>query len=328
MRPALASLSIVPLLLSGAAMPAELPIGTRFLGRGGDGWFWYETLPGRKPPPEPAPPSPPAGGSAAAPPRDPAPLSAAWFRQELERYRDQAIDEPTAANVRAYLYLQKVMLDKADAFAQASRRVAAVDPYLDATTERPLAPFAAHAANAEAGARRTGLLRDLAGGAGLLLIVDSRCAVCARQAEVLRAAQRLHGWALLAVSLDGRPPPGLALPVRADAGQAKLLGVVGTPALFLMRPPDTILPLAQGALDLDTLAGRILLQAHQAGWIDDAAYAATRPVRQPFPVPEATGLEATALADPDLLVAALRERLGMPDPAPETPALLVPEALP
>ena len=248
-------------------------------------------------------------------------MTAAWFRQELERYRDAAIDQPTPDNVRAYLYLQKVMLDKADAFAQASRQAAAGDPYLDAVTERPLSPFAANATSAEATARRAAVLRELAATSGLLLFVDGQCGVCVRQAQVLVAAQQQYGLALLTVSLDGAAPPGLELPVRPDAGQAARLGVVGTPALFLMRPPDAILPLAQGALDLDTLAERIVAQAHQAGWIDAATYAATRPVRQPFAVPAAGDLELAELADPALLVAGLRERLGLAaaallDPAP------------
>jgi conjugal transfer pilus assembly protein TraF len=305
-------------LSASLAAAAEAPLAARFFGRGADGWFWYETLPPPPPPEaaEPAEPPPPAVAAAPVLPAGPPPLTAAWFRQELERYRDAAIDQPTPLNVRAYLYLQKVMLDKADAFAQASRQAAAGDPYLDAVTERPLSPFAANATSAEATARRAVVLRELAGVSGLLLFVDGQCGVCVRQAQVLLAAQRQYGLALLTVSLDGAAPPGLELPLRPDTGQAARLGVVGTPALFLMRPPDAILPLAQGALDLDTLAERIVAQAHQAGWVDAATYAATRPVRQPFAVPGAGDLESAALDDPALLVASLRERLGLADSAP------------
>ena len=138
---------------------------------------------------------------------------------------------------------------------------------------------------------------DLATSTGLLFIVEGSCSVCVRAADVLLSAQRQYGFALLTVSLDGEAPAGLQLPVRADTGQARKLGVVGTPALFLMRPPDAILPLAQGALDLDTLTARVVDQAHAAGWIDDAAYAATRAVRQPFAVPEPDSLASTDLAD-------------------------------
>lgn len=313
-----------------ATTAAEAPLGSRFLDRGADGWFWYEALPEPPPPPKKAEPpkveaSPSPVPAPPATPPGPAPLSTAWFRLELDRFRDRAIDQPTPENVRVYLYLQKVMLDRADSFARVSQQVAATDPYLDAVTERPLSPFAANATSAEATARRGEVLRGLAETTGLLFVVDSACSVCVRQADVLVSAQRQYGFALLTVSLDGAAPPGLALPIRPDRGQAQRLGVVGTPALFLMRPPDVILPLAQGALDLDTLTGRIVDQAHSAGWVDEATYAATRAVRQPFAVPPPGTLEAAELDDPERIVASLRARLGLPeavDPeATDLPAL-------
>src|SRR6476469_9792827 len=118
------------------------------------------------------------------------------------------------------------MLDKADAFARTSQQVASADPYLDAITERPLSPFAANATSAEATARRGEVLRNLATSTGLLFIVEGSCSVCVRAADVLHSAQRQYGFALLTVSLDGEAPAGLQLPVRADTGQAKRLGVV------------------------------------------------------------------------------------------------------
>ena len=327
------ALALVAALVPAGTTAAEAPPGGRFLDRGADGWFWYEALPEPPPPPKKselpkveaaALPVPTAPATAPGPP----PLSTAWFRLELDRFRDRAIDEPTPENVRAYLYLQKVMLDRADSFARVSQQVAAADPYLDAVTERPLSPFAANATSAEATARRGEVLHGLAESTGLLFVVDSACSVCVRQADVLVSAQRQYGFALLTVSLDGAAAPGLELPIRPDRGQAKRLGVVGTPALFLMRPPDVILPLAQGALDLDTLTGRIVDQAHRAGWIDDAAYAATRAVRQPFAVPPPGTLEPAELEDPERIVAGLRARLGLPETlGPEStdlPALPLP----
>ena len=312
------AIALVAALVPAATSAAEAPLGSRFLGRGADGWFWYEALPSPPPPPKkPEPPkveaAPPPVPAAPADPPSPPPLSTAWFRLELDRFRDRAIDQPTPENVRAYLYLQKVMLDRADSFARVSQQVAAADPYLDAVTERPLSPFAANATSAEATARRGEVLHGLAESTGLLFVVDSACSVCVRQADVLVSAQRQYGFALLTVSLDGAAPPGLALPIRPDRGQAQRLGVVGTPALFLMRPPDVILPLAQGALDLDTLTGRIVDQAHQVGWVGDAAYAATRAVRQPFAVPPPGTLEPDELDDPLRIVAGLRAQLGLPE---------------
>ena len=187
----------------------------------------------------------------------------------MERFRDQAIDQPTPENVRAYLYLQKVMLDKADAFARTSQQVASADPYLDAITERPLSPFAANATSAEATARRGEVLHGLAESTGLLFVVDSACSVCVRQADVLVSAQRQYGFALLTVSLDGAALPGLALPVRPGQGQAKRLGVgVGTQRRHQASYLEVMKRIHDG--DIGELVGEIDIRHFQKAGIDTA----------------------------------------------------------
>ena len=111
-------------------------------------------------------------------------------------------------------------------------------------------------------------------------------------------------------SLDGEAW-GLRL-VRADTGQARKLGVIGTPALFLMRP-RTRSCLWRRVLSTSTRSRPVSVdQAHAAAWIDDAAYAATRAVRQPFAIPEPDSLASTDLSTPERLVTSLRQRLGVP----------------
>jgi conjugal transfer pilus assembly protein TraF len=65
------------------------------------------------------------------------PLSTAWFRKNLEKYRDRAIDDPSAENVAAYYYLQRVMMDKAHRFTDVAREVVMSDPFLDENQRRP-----------------------------------------------------------------------------------------------------------------------------------------------------------------------------------------------
>jgi conjugal transfer pilus assembly protein TraF len=84
---------------------------------------------------------------------------------------------------------------------------------------------------------------------------------------------------VLPVSIDGAPLPGGAFPAFSrDRGQAQALGVVSTPALFLARPPDVLLPLAQGLLSLAQLKERVVRAAVDAGWISADTYTRTRPV--------------------------------------------------
>ncbi len=308
-------------VISTSAIAADRPSGMAFFSRAEDGWFWYEVRPAPMQPvplpvPQPAP-APEARRSeqteaAEAEPQAPAPLSAQWFRENLQGYLQRAIDEPTPENVQAFFYLQRIMLDRADRFARMAQRVTMADPFLDAATERPTAPFAASAMNAAAADARRSLLQEIAGSAGILWFFDSRCAVCPRQAAVLKSIAETSRFKLLSVSIDGRPLPGVELADwRSDDGQAARLGVVATPAVFLMRPPDLIRPLGQGGLDLEGLSARIVEQAAAAGIVSEDQLQRTRPSVRPFAVPAPGELPEEVFADPDLLVAAVRERLSI-----------------
>ena len=320
-------------LLAGLAMllPAVGVFGQtaddeRFFDRGQEGWFWYEPLPVEdEAPPSPAKqldPAPvpdevrpivPAEAVEPAAGAEPAkPLSAAWFREYLDSFRDRALDDPSPINIEAYLYLQRIALERAGAFAEASAAAAARDPFLDANSERPIATYAAQAVDDQAEAARAAVLEALAKEAGILFFYDADCALCASQAGVLDLARRLHGFEIIAVSLDGSPPPDPLTAHRQDQGQAERLGVVSLPATFLVRPPDLIRPIAQAPLDLTNIGRRIIALAHDAGLVSDEDYLATRAIARPFALPgEFDKLPPEVMDDPAELVRHLRAQLGI-----------------
>ena len=255
----------------------------RYFERGEEGWFWYEPEPESAPEPtiddtplevEPVP----NPGSADNPvveetaSVEPKPLSAAWFRANLDDYRDRALDDPSPENVEAYLYLQRIALERAGSFAEASAAAAVKDPWLDANSERPIATYAAQAIDAQAETARTTVLSELAKDAGILFFYQAGCPLCDSQAGVLKLASDLHGFEIMAVSLDGSPPSGGLETHRLDEGQAETLGIAALPATFLIQPPDLIAPIAQAPLDLKTLGRRIIGQAHAAGLVPDDTY--------------------------------------------------------
>jgi conjugal transfer pilus assembly protein TraF len=299
--------------------------GRQWLERGGEGWFWYHDPPAapREAPPAPSrpvpSPRPPAAAPAAPPPPPgvtaaeaaaPAPLSAAWFRANLDHYREQAIDRPTPDNVASYLYLQRIMLDKADAFAAAAQAVVASDPALDANNERPLGTAAANAVTAIAARAQDHLLGQVAGFAGFLLFLRSDCPICTQQAATLEMLRRQFGFQVMVVSPDGLPPPGAIIPgLLRDAGQAAHLGVRQVPALFMLRPPADVVPVSYGVLTLDDLKTRVLLLARQARWVSDNAWQATQPVAHRSLAPLAALITPDLLADPAALVARIHAAL-------------------
>jgi len=282
------------------------------------GWFWYEVQPEpiTKKPIEPAIPDSTPPISAEKPPKpeiretpvEPAPLSSAWLKQNMERYLSKAIDEPTQENVAAFYYLQRVMMDKAERFTNAARYVVMSDPQLDETVRRPISTFAANEANHQAGVAAEQALKDIAGQAGILFFFRSDCAYCHVQAPILSMLERAYGFKIYAVSLDGLPMPnGLFGNFKLDRGQAALLGVEQTPALFLMKPPKQIVPLSQGVLSLEEMTGRILLAGKEAGWIDPSQYQTTQGIRStPMLLPTAGSISQTTVQNPLSLIQALQ----------------------
>ena len=281
------------------------------------GWFWRESQSEPKKPeliaPKPSNPNPPPiqdFPNSSSP--EPSAFSAAWLRKNLEHYRDRAIDDPSQENVAAYYYLQRVMMDKAHRFTDVARQVVMSDPFLDENQRRPITTFAANETNRLAGIASEQTLSSVAHQAGILFFFRSDCPYCHIQAPLLALLEKRFGFKVYAVSLDGKPMPGdLYLDFHTDRGQANLLGVVSTPAMFLMKPPDELLPLSQGALSLDDLTGRILLSAHESGWIDDAVFDATRGQRlSPSLIPAPTAVPTEALGDPVELIQALQANAG------------------
>ena len=301
------------LLAISGANPGVAQTGMEFFRGKAEGWFFYnEPAPPVEIPADEAPiaedleppPAPPVEAAASVP------MSAAWFREHFETYQDRAIDNPTPENVRAFAYLQRVMLDKSQAFADAMQRVVLSDPLLDENTRMPLATFAANRMTQEIAQNRRQVLQAISGRIGLMFFFDAQCSACVAQARILESFRRDFGFSVLAVSTDGRPlPDQLFVDYRTDAGQARQLGVMVTPAIFAFMPPGDIRPVAQGSLSLADLSDRLLRQAHQAGWIDDETYAATR-LAPPVGAMRPEGLTDEVLSDPVALVEYLQAVIG------------------
>ena len=304
----------------------------RFYEREAEGWFWYrrDPLPPApvlppEPPPAPVPPEPEPPPESVSPPAPaPAPLSAAWLRANLETYQQRAIDDPSPTNLAVFLYLQKIALDKASRFTDAFQRAVQNDPALDETTRQPAGNYA-NLINRVAGQQREAVLQALAKDTGLWFFYRADCPYCAAQAAVLNTLAQAGGFVVQAIALDGKPlPNGLFPNFRRDGGQAARLGVVSTPAMFLVRPPADVMPLAQGLLSLNDLQQRLVLAAREAGWIDEATYARTKPTVADRYL--AVGVDAPLSEvpeDPDRFLDLLRSRA--PAPASLSSAPFAPE---
>ena len=91
-----------------------------------------------------------------------------------------------------------------------------------------------------------------------------------------------YGFDILAISLDGQPLQRAQFTnTRTDSGQASLLGVTSTPAIYLMDEEGHFSPIGQTVLSFAELKRRILLVALREGWVSQEELNETKPILNP-----------------------------------------------
>lgn len=250
-----------------------------FYNRDAEGWFWYID-PDRDKKKKPEKPKEKKYESSADSKKGPPTLSTAWLRENLPKYRDLAIDHPTQENVAAYYYLQRYVFDKSQKFAEMSIQVVKSDPLLDENTRRPISSYASMQATRFSSKNSKVLAKRIADRAGLVFFFHSECPYCSVQVSALKILERQLGITIKAVSLDGKPLPGNPFPeFVTDRGQAKKLGVVATPAFYLIDPPNQVVPIGQGVMTVPEITDRIVDVAASQGWITEDEYQRTKAAR-------------------------------------------------
>lgn len=285
------------------------------------GWFWYEDplteepndieQPSQEPPPPTAPEK--KVEPTLAKPLEPKPLSSEWFRKNMEKYRDKAIDDPTAENVSTYMYLQRVMLDKAEKFADASQNLMMRDAVLDENARRPIATFGAFAKDDMSNRGIQKAAKKLAAQAGIWFFYYSTCEFCVKEAGVLKGIINAFGFKVLPIALDGLPLPGGSFPeFTTDHGQGKKLGVETTPALFLVKPGENggAIQIGQGLLSGEEIVRRAIALSHENGWLNNDEYDETLAVT-PIQVDNETikNIDEDTMDKPGELVKIIRDNL-------------------
>lgn len=278
----------VPVLLA-TAQPALADEGT-FYERKAEGWFFYEPEPlPLEPPPEPEPEpepktvvvSPPPTESSAEPaePTGPAPFSTVWIRENLPKYQEAALDDPTNVEKAAAVALVKrLALDKAEQFTHTHEKMMLKYPILDESTNRSQSSFATKAMDRSAANNADKLLTKIANNTlGLFYFYEDECPVCIAQTSPLRTLVNRYRFKIQPISMDGSHLPVKGYEnFKVDEGQSRVLGVVKAPAIYLVVTPDQILSLGQGGTSASDLNKSLLLQAQAAGVITDEEYQSTR----------------------------------------------------
>jgi len=261
-----------------------------------EGWFFYKDPRFVEKKPEEPPPSLPkeAGAAVAKPPVG----SVAWIRENIDKIRDRAIDNPTPENIELFGYVQKLMMDKSEIFA--SRMVAsnATNPALDESISNPRSAVALGGMYKAKSDAMEELLKKLSQEVAIWYFFRSDCPYCAKEDPVLQWYQQKYGYSILPISTDGAPLADNSFPDWVpDQGQAEKLSVTATPTLYLVHPPSDVVLLGIGVQSSGEINERIIEVAHNEKWISDKEYnAAMKGLPRRYLT---DGFDPSTVSDPD-----------------------------
>ena len=253
------------LLLFISCLSTNISADQQWFDRHSEGWFWYESI--IEPEKE--------ENKINAQNERPQPLTTTWIRNNISQYLDRAIDHPSKENVSNYLYLDRLVKEKAERFAHVGKQVIESDPMLDENVRRPISPAAAKIKDDMAYRARDAVLKKIARVAGLLFYYQGHCDLCRLQAQTVALFREFYDFKLIPVSTDGFVLPGLP-DSRVETTPHPKLNIKTYPALFLMQPPDNIVLLRQGTSSFTALTERMANVAFEQGWIDINEFQKTR----------------------------------------------------
>ncbi len=232
----------------------------QFFRRKGEGWFWYFDPKEDEPKPEQKPEQKAKPAEVVKKEKAPEPFSVEWLRDSMPKLLDAAINDPTKENVEAYLYAQRVAMDKSQRYAEMTQRVVAADPFLDENNRVPIAGYAKPFFLRNAQSLMTDALKHVSTVGGLWVFFDSKCTFCRPQVNTVQEMAKTYGFNVRYISMDGKGLPNLS-DFSQDKGHAKLLNLRLTPTTVLVVPPNNYYIVSQGLMAQNQLAERILLAA-------------------------------------------------------------------
>lgn len=195
-------------------------------------------------------------------------FSVAWLQQKMPILLENAINNPTDDNVRAYKYAEKMMTDKADNFANTSERVVRNDPMLDESVRFPIASTASSNALWQVDKAREEIIKDLSQNSGLWFFFDSQCRFCETQYRVVKILERKYHFPAHYITIDGKLLKGMEnepkKKLKTDIGGkiAKELGVKLTPAVLLIHPDsNSVIIVSHGASAADEVEYKMVTAA-------------------------------------------------------------------
>lgn len=179
------------------------------------------------------------------------------FKKTLQARLDAAIVMPTSKNVKAYMAMQQVMMERAELFSQRWMEVLYKSPSLDYTAVHPVTQVGIHASAYKEKQEIEKQIKALARSHGLFFFFKAGCSYCHAFAPIVKSFSQKYGWKVLAISADGSSLPEFPDAVQ-DNGAAERLGVTLYPTLLAVSPQtEAVIPLSYGISSHDQIEHRL-----------------------------------------------------------------------
>lgn len=186
------------------------------------------------------------------------------LKAEAQRRLNVAVMDPSEANLKAYLAINTLMLEKSNRFAKRWQETLWANPAFDHTVVHPNANFAQVALKDEAKQNKEAAIKQLASQAGLVVLVQSGCSFCSMMSPVIERLSQESGFSILPISIKGdvtsewpnaKPDNGIVKRLMTLSGSVPTV----TPAVFLVsRDGQSAHLVASGALSLEDLKERLV----------------------------------------------------------------------
>lgn len=179
------------------------------------------------------------------------------FQKKVEALKSTAVMNPTFQNVKAYMEIQKVLMDKASLFSHRWQEVLYQTPPLDYTLLHPTSQAARHVYLDQQKKQMEDHIRALSKTHGLFFFFSSKCVYCREFAPIVKGFAQKYGWQVLAISLDGSKLPEFP-DAKPDNGTFFALKLEALPALLAVNPQTKqVIPLSFGMTTHDQIEDRI-----------------------------------------------------------------------
>jgi conjugal transfer pilus assembly protein TraF len=280
-----------------ALSSVSIQANDRFIDRKAEGWFWYKANKQSEPQePQPLTAIPETASPEQAEPKEtatvemalpttnstskaPKVFSVQWFSENLPKYRDRALENPTVENVTAYRYLLRYATDKSTQFAK-TWSLTVGDPISDEIANAPDVATGVNIAKEKAKEETQQTLKYISSQSRLLIVINEKDQASLITLTSLKALARNSNFQIIVVS-----PYDQYTNLKKDETidefifEPKVLeklNIVTLPSLYLLTKDKNgnmlYHAIAQGVTGANDLETRVLRVALRDSIISDEQY--------------------------------------------------------